>query len=64
MYQAWVKYMTNVFNYNYKYLEKVQLQIQIQILITEWYFNYNYKCVASTSWGLKSLVLIAIKQFW
>ena len=23
--QAWVKYMTIVFNYNYKYLEKVQL---------------------------------------
>ena len=23
--QAWVKYMTIVFNYNYKFLEKVQL---------------------------------------
>ena len=41
--QAWVKYMTIVFNYNYKYLEKVQLQIQIQILRTELYFNYKYK---------------------
>ena len=49
--QAWVKYMTIVFNYNYKHLENVRLQIQIQILRTELYFNYKYKywiCISNT----------------
>ena len=41
MWQAWVKYMTIVFNYNYKYLEKVQIQLQIHAC-------HNYKYMHAT----------------